>query len=63
MNQSSNAEIRVAIVIACLVAAIAITMLSGCATSYDACKDPKSFIAFMPEQCHATFNRRVEWFE
>ena len=32
--------------------------LSGC-TTYNACKDPNSYTVFLPEQCHATFNRKV----
>lgn len=32
----------------------------GCASTYNACNDPNSYIEFLPEQCHAGFNRSKE---
>lgn len=47
-----------------LVAAVVLaTLLTGCAHSYNACKDPKSYISFTYRMCHGRMADDKEWFE
>ena len=55
--------VRISISITAALVIVAVLSLSSCASTYNACKDPNSYIEFLPEQCHGNFNRRLEWFE
>ncbi|MGI9202685.1 MAG: hypothetical protein ACR2Q3_01675 [Woeseiaceae bacterium] len=61
-RKASRAAIFTGLGISLILVLIAVAVL-GCSTTYDACDDPKSAIVFLPEQCHAGFNRAPEWFE
>lgn len=55
--KAASRSIVVSILFAAVLGSLAIFVLTSCASTYDACKDPKSFITFMPQQCHGDFNR------